>query len=229
MSVHFGDFTLDESRRQLLSASEPVHLSPKAFQLLSILIQQRPRAVSKTDLQEQLWPDTFVTEGNLAGLVAELRSALGDDAHEPRFIRTLYGFGYSFAAAAAQQGIEVSSEPRISVSRPSFQVVAGGCRYPLIDGENILGRADDCEVSLKLASISRRHAVITVDTTGITLRDLRSKNGTFVHGWRIDSAVDLRDGDQIRLGSVALNVTLTSADGSTVTDLQRDDDPNPKT
>src|ERR1700730_1890333 len=98
MPVHFGEFTLDESRRQLLRGRDPVHLSPKAFQLLSILIQESPRAISKSSLQERLWPDTFVTEGNLTTFVAELRSALADDRQEARFIRTLYGFGYSFVA-----------------------------------------------------------------------------------------------------------------------------------
>lgn len=105
--VRFSDFTLDHSRRQLLRGGEAIHLSPKAFQLLSILIQERPRAISKGDLQKQLWPDTFVTEGNLAGLITELRTALGDDARDPRFIRTVYGFGYSFAAE-----ISDSSKPR---------------------------------------------------------------------------------------------------------------------
>src|SRR5438132_13808854 len=98
MPVQFGEFTLDDASRQLLGTAGEVRLSPKAFQLLSTLIQERPKAVSKSDLQERLWPETFVTEGNLAGLVAELRSSLGDDSREPRFIRTLYGFGYSFAA-----------------------------------------------------------------------------------------------------------------------------------
>ena len=102
MPTHFGDFTLDESRRLVLRGAEPLHLSPKAFQLLSILIQESPKAVSKNDLQERLWPETFVTEGSLAGLVAELRSALGDDRREPRYIRTLYGFGYSFTAPLAE-------------------------------------------------------------------------------------------------------------------------------
>ena len=102
MALQFGDFTLDESRRQVMRGDQPLHLSPKAFQLLSILIERSPQAIAKTDLQERLWPETFVTEGNLAGLVAELRQALGDDAKEPRFIRTLYGFGYSFAASTAE-------------------------------------------------------------------------------------------------------------------------------
>jgi TolB-like protein/DNA-binding winged helix-turn-helix (wHTH) protein/Tfp pilus assembly protein PilF len=111
MPTHFGDFTLDESRRQLLRDGEAIHLPPKAFQLLSILIEESPRAVSKKDLQERLWPDTFVTEGNLATAVADLRSALGDDRREPRFIRTLYGFGYSFAAPTT----EASSQLRKGV------------------------------------------------------------------------------------------------------------------
>ena len=98
MAIHFGDFTLDESQRQLFRGAEPVHLSPKAFQLLSILIHHHPRAVSKQELQELLWPGTFVNEGNLTSAVAEVRTALGDDRREARFIRTLYGFGYAFVA-----------------------------------------------------------------------------------------------------------------------------------
>lgn len=96
MPIVFGDFTFDESRRQLLKAGIAIPLSPKAFQLLTTLTRACPAAVSKVELQEKLWPDTFVNEGSLPNLVTELRAALGDDAREPRFIRTLYGFGYSF-------------------------------------------------------------------------------------------------------------------------------------
>lgn len=114
MPVRFGEFTIDESRRQLLRANQPLRLSPKAFQLLSILVENGPKAVSKADLQERLWPDTFVTEGNLATLVAEVRSALGEDAKEPRFIRTLYGFGYSFEGSpvAEEAPPVVSPQPQ---------------------------------------------------------------------------------------------------------------------
>lgn len=106
MPLRFGDFVLDESRRQLLRAGEPVRLSPKAFQLLSTLALARPRAMSKVELQEKLWPDTYVTEGNLANLVAELRSALGDDRARSQFIRTLYGFGYAFTATVEEEGFD---------------------------------------------------------------------------------------------------------------------------
>jgi TolB-like protein/DNA-binding winged helix-turn-helix (wHTH) protein/Tfp pilus assembly protein PilF len=102
MSAQFGDVIFDDSRRMLHRAGKAVHVSPKAFQLLGILISKRPSAVSKADLQDELWPGTFVTEGNIPSLVAELRSALGDDARNPRYIRTVHGFGYSFEASVQE-------------------------------------------------------------------------------------------------------------------------------
>lgn len=96
MPTHFGDFTIDESQRLLLRGNKPLHISPKAFQLLLFLISESPNPVSKHDLRERLWPDTIVNEGNLTNMVAELRAALGDNPRKPRFIRTLYGFGYAF-------------------------------------------------------------------------------------------------------------------------------------
>jgi DNA-binding winged helix-turn-helix (wHTH) protein len=73
-----------------------VHLEPKAFRLLELLLAARPKALSKRDLQDELWPKTYVSERSLARLVANLRIAIGDRATEPRFIRTVHGFGYAF-------------------------------------------------------------------------------------------------------------------------------------
>ena len=131
MPVRFGEFTLDDSRRQLLRGAEPIHLSPKAFQLLSILVAERPRAVSKKELQDRLWPDTFVNEGNLANAVAELRSALGDERRESRFIRTLYGFGYSFTRAA-EDDVPVSAPSRARRTPAVAGVVLGVLAIPAI-------------------------------------------------------------------------------------------------
>ena len=116
MPIAFGKFTIDEGRRQLLCAGEAVRLSPKTFQLLTALVHESPRAISKTDLQEQLWPGTFVTDGSLANLVTELRCALGDDARDPLFVRTLYGFGYSFTAPTSDS-IEAPQPPARSQRR----------------------------------------------------------------------------------------------------------------
>jgi Tol biopolymer transport system component/DNA-binding winged helix-turn-helix (wHTH) protein len=96
----FGPFTLDLESRQLTSGGKEIHLEPKAFELLSALILERPKALSKADLQERLWPGTFVAEANLSNLVAEIRAALGDPARAPKFVRTAHGFGYAFCGEA---------------------------------------------------------------------------------------------------------------------------------
>lgn len=70
MRIRFGPFTLDFERRQLTNAGEDIHLEPKAFELLSALVLERPKALSKAELQERLWPGTFVAEANLSNLVA---------------------------------------------------------------------------------------------------------------------------------------------------------------
>jgi len=74
-----------------------VHLQPKTFELLDLLVRSRPKALSKQRIRAQLWPETVVGDASLTVAVAELRSALGDDAKEPRYVRTVYGFGYAFA------------------------------------------------------------------------------------------------------------------------------------
>ena len=75
MQVRFGTFLLDSETRELLRDGNRVPLSPKAFDLLSILVADRPKAISKSELQERLWPATFVVEKNLANLVSEIRDA----------------------------------------------------------------------------------------------------------------------------------------------------------
>ena len=222
VSYTFGPFRLDTRAGELRRNDVRVPVTPKVFQLLLFLVQNPGKLIPLRELLDKIWGDTHVQEGSVTRTVTSLRSALNDKASRPEYLQTVSRRGYRFVAAVQRV------PPCDFASSSSFQVVAGDRRYPLIEGENVLGRADDCEVSLKLASISRRHAVITVDGTRITLRDLRSKNGTFVHGRRIDAAVDLRDGDAIRLGSVALTFRFASGDASTVTDLRADDEPASK-
>ena len=85
----FGDFVLDGDTRELRRGGDVVSMSPKAFQLLEILIQYQPKAMAKGTLQDLLWPNTHVVEKNLANLVAEIREALGDSAEQPHFVRTV--------------------------------------------------------------------------------------------------------------------------------------------
>src|SRR5438093_1939117 len=100
MRLRFGDDVFDSGTREVLRAGQPLAISPKAFDLLDLLIDCRPRAVSKAEIHARLWPDVHVSEANLGNLVVELRSVLGDDARRPRVIRTVARFGYAFIAPA---------------------------------------------------------------------------------------------------------------------------------
>ncbi len=96
MAVAFGDFELDQGRRQLLRSGQPVSLEPKAYELLRLLVERRPRALSRAQIRDVVWPGTFVSESTLGVVVNSIRQALDDDARQPRFVRTVHGFGYAF-------------------------------------------------------------------------------------------------------------------------------------
>ncbi len=94
----FGSFRLDVLRRRLFSGDDPVPLAPKAFDLLLALVRNRSQLVGKEDLMRALWPDTVVEESNLTQNVFQVRKALGESAHDHRFIVTVPGQGYRFVA-----------------------------------------------------------------------------------------------------------------------------------
>lgn len=198
MRHRFGAFTLDEDTRQLLLDGQEVHLSPKAFDLLLMLLVNRTRAISKAELQQKLWPTTYVEETNLAGLVAQLRRALGDPADSPRFVRTVYGFGYRFVG-------DVQSDRAAPVA-PSrfgpFSLMVMGRHVALLNGANTVGRSAESVIQIDAPGISRHHARITVSGQQVTLEDLGSKNGTHVNGRRVGVPCQLADGDRIQFGAV---------------------------
>jgi DNA-binding winged helix-turn-helix (wHTH) protein len=209
----FADFVLDLDARELRRGADAIALSPKAYQLLQILVSERPKALSKLDLQERLWPDTFVVEKNLVNLVAEIRAALGDDATHPRFVRTVPRFGYAFREPPAGVG---------ETHRVRFRLRWPDGRAALKEGEHVLGRDPDLELFIDGPGVSRRHALIRVSGANATIQDLGSKNGTFVADRSAASPTPLADGDIIRLGSVELTFIALSARYSTRTVARRD-------
>lgn len=211
MAYSFGRFVLDSGTRQLLLDGDEIHVSPKAFELLTILVGNRPRAVSKVELQERLWPSTYVEETNLAGLVAEIRRALRDSATRPIFVRTVYRFGYRFVG-----DVESDAPARAAGPGPRPYLVLENREAMLLEGSNVIGRAPDATVQSDAAGVSRHHARILVSTGEATLEDLGSKNGTYLRGERITSA-RLSDGDEIRLGTVRLTFRVKLPPGPTDT------------
>src|SRR5882757_8081551 len=94
----FGQFALDSRKRTLSRADSPVSLTPKAFDVLLFLVQNPNRLVTKEELLQTVWGDTFVEEGNLAQYISHLRKALGDNPEDTRLIVTIARKGYHFTA-----------------------------------------------------------------------------------------------------------------------------------
>ena len=213
MRLRFGDCDFDPDTREVFRGGKPVHVSPKAFALLAVLIDRRPKAVSKDELHRILWPDTFVSDANLPNLVAELRESLGDEAHEPRVIRTVPRFGYSFLA-------EATAEP----DRPTaqgFRLIWGDREVALHPGENVIGRDDAATLWIDDPLVSRRHARIVIDERGALLEDLGSKNGTLLKGEKIRSPAKLADEDLITVGPASMIFRVFKQPAPTATAVER--------
>jgi Tol biopolymer transport system component/DNA-binding winged helix-turn-helix (wHTH) protein len=96
MTFEFDDIVVDPTAFRLLKGGEPVHIEPKALQILIVLVGRRDRPVTKQELLEQVWPGVAVTDNALTRAIAQLRKTLGDDAATPRYIETVPTRGYRF-------------------------------------------------------------------------------------------------------------------------------------
>lgn len=207
--TRFGAFVFDRETRQLREGDAARPLKPKAYELLDLLIERRPAAVSKQEIRDRLWPQTHVSESTLNSLAAQARRALGKQG--PAWLRTVRGFGYAFEAPATDE------LPRQGPSIEAY-VFWNRRTLALVTGENVIGRDESCPVRIDAAGVSRRHARILAQTGGFLLEDLGSKNGTFLRDARIDSPAELRDGDEVRLGQTPLVFRIRRAAAPTATE-----------
>jgi len=214
MRVRFGDCVLDFETRQLSVRGETVHLSPKAFQFLELVLESRPRALSKSEIHEHLWPGTFVSDGTLASLLVEVRSAIGDSARESRYVRTVHRFGYAFSGNAQELRGTVSA---VGGRKSIYRLIWGNREIALSPGENLLGRDEAAIVWIDEPLVSRRHARIVIDDTGAVLEDLGSKNGTYLRGKRIDAPTKLADEDELKIGPASIIFRVFRQTASTAT------------
>jgi DNA-binding winged helix-turn-helix (wHTH) protein len=218
MRVRFGECVLDSGTRQLSVRGETVHLSPKAFQFLELLLESRPRALSKSEIHERLWPGTFVSDGTLASLLVEVRSAIGDSARESRFVRTVHRFGYAFGGIAEELRGSVTA---VGGQKSIYRLIWGNREIALSLGENLLGRDEDAIVWIEDGLVSRRHARIVIDETGAVLEDLGSKNGTYLRGKRIEGPKKLADEDQVTIGPASMTFRVFKQTASTATAVEK--------
>ena len=207
-SFHFGVWVFDSRGRTIARNGEEAKLSRRAFEALHLLLCRYPEAVSKQDLSAELWPDTFVNLTNLNNVVAEIRRAIDDSDHS--IVVTKHRFGYAI-------GIPVLSEAPAGDSTARFALLIGGEMIRLPNGDNIVGRSPDAVVMIADPSVSRRHAVIRVNSERAVVADLRSKNGTFVGDERVAAEHPLAEGNVIRFGGICGIFRDLSGPGTTLT------------
>ncbi len=113
----FGQFALDSRKRTVSRADSPVSLTPKAFDVLLFLVQNPNRLVTKEELLQAVWGDTFVEEGNLTQYISHLRKALGDNSEDTRLIVTIARKGYQFTAdVTVAEAAESAKRAAVQVS-----------------------------------------------------------------------------------------------------------------
>jgi DNA-binding winged helix-turn-helix (wHTH) protein len=212
-TARFGPFEADLRTGELCRDGEPVELQELPFRILAALLERPGELVTREELREVAWPGgEFVDfDHGLNKAVNKIRRALGDSADAPRYLETLPGRGYRFAApvaslslAGAGPGGEVQGGSPGAAARGSCRILWDSRTIPLSEGENVIGRDPGVAVWVDSTTVSRRHALILVTRELVTLHDLGSKNGTFLRGERVDAPTPLADGDELAVGSARM-------------------------
>ena len=171
----FGAFVLDTIQHALLKQGTPVPLTPKTYDTLLILVQNNGRMLSKEELMQALWPDSYVEESNLTQQVSMIRKALGESASEPRYIVTVPGCGYRFGAELKTDADNEPRDRRVS-GKPILQFASdpkspeaalprvdpNGATAPSIGGSDVLARFRIPRTLLAVAVSAAFLVVVTV-------------------------------------------------------------------
>lgn len=215
MRYDFERCQLDTVSREVTLDGAARHLSPKAFELLRLLVEERPRVVPKAELMQRLWPDSFVEEANLPVLIAEARAAIGD-AGVGHIIKTHHRVGYGFAAEVRETR---SNRDRPQTGSNVLLLLPDGRRVALGTGINIVGRDREADVRIDDPSVSRRHARIVVEGADVAVEDLESKNGTRVGGVAVSRPVRLAKGDVVVFGGIETTFDVQPFDDTATSPL----------
>ncbi len=132
----FGRFRCDPGEHLLLRNGRPLPLSPKAFEILVVLIQSNGRLMTKDELMHKVWPDTFVEEANLTVNISALRKVLGENPEGQPYIETVPKRGYRFLSPVIELGSDRTSVNVPAQASNSQQGVAIG-RSSLVDSGGI--------------------------------------------------------------------------------------------
>ena len=109
MTIAFGEFEIDVAARELRRGNETVTIEPKAFDVLSLLLENRERVVTKDELVDAVWNGRFISDSALSTAIKAARSAVGDDGRSQKVIRTLHGLGFRFVAELRDASAEAEN------------------------------------------------------------------------------------------------------------------------
>jgi DNA-binding winged helix-turn-helix (wHTH) protein len=210
-----GDWTVEPTLDRIWRDDHIVLLRPRAMEVLVCLADLRGQLATKQHLIDTVWHTEFVSENALTHVIAELRTALGDDAQHPRYIETIPRRGYRLVAQVTHHGRAPVPAP---APPPRFKLASDDDEFPLGEGENLIGRGPDAKVRVDDPEVSRRHATITVEGDVAILQDLGSKNGTFLRGERVVEPARLANADEIRIGINVATFRFVAIDDPTKTE-----------
>jgi len=194
---HLGEWLVEPKLDRISRDGHHVRLRPRAMDVLICLALESGKLASKQNIIDAVWRTEFVSDHALTQVVAELRSALGDDARNPTYIENIPRRGYRLVATVTPVAASVPSARDASLP---FKLQSEDGDHPLMQGPNIIGRTGDADISIDRTEVSRCHARILVQGTTATIEDLGSKNGTFLNGERLEGPALLANGDEIWIG-----------------------------
>src|SRR5580698_5077548 len=201
----FGQFELDPARSTLCCANSPVSLTPRAFDVLLFLLQNPNRLVTKEELLQAVWGDSFVEEGNLTQYISHVRKALGENSDDARLIVTIARKGYQFtarvttvAAAAARANYaalqpaatQSSKTDALPVGFPSSAPVGKSPPPRLRLGKWFATVAGLTVIAISFwLYLSYRHRLLLSTTDTIVLADVKNETGDPVFDDALDTAL----------------------------------------
>jgi DNA-binding winged helix-turn-helix (wHTH) protein len=212
---HVGDWFVEPAIGRLSRGSREAHLEPKVMQVLQCLALRPGELVSKREITDAVWEVEYITDNRLNRAVADLRRALEDSATNPSFVETIPTMGYRLVAPVVMEDEpEMPLVPGVS----PFKLETADRAYPLVEGENIIGRGVEAGIRVDSEWVSRTHAKIVVARGRASIEDLGSKNGTYIRGVRVDEPLELHDGDEITVGRGLMMFRFVTVLGSTRTE-----------
>lgn len=210
------DWLVEPRLGRMVRGQVVVRLRPRVAELLVLLAERAGEVVAKRAIVDRVWSSGFVADNTVVHCVKELRQLLGDTAGAARYLQTIPRRGYRLLATVRPL---TEAPPLTALDGARCELAAASWTALLIDGDNLLGRGGESQIVIDSVRVSRHHARVTVSAQGAEIVDLGSKNGTFVKDHPIETAVQLADGDEVRLGDVRLEFRTRAAepDGATVT------------